>query len=230
MIVTKKNLISGIILTALTISITTNVILLINFPQQSTPRDPLTLVVGTYSGPYTLEIIDCRDSGSRDVLYQVVETLFTLDFYDPNLPRVNLLAKSYWWENSTTLHIKLREGIIFHDGTPFNASAAKWNFDRLQYLTNATGTNNGEVAYDREPWMLPDGKTSIIKNVAVVGTYNLTFTLNGAYGPFLSTLSYINAGMLSPTAHAVDTENLLDLDDIPVVTVLFLYVYYTLER
>ena len=104
-------------------------------------------VIGTFSGPRTLELVDSWDKGSNDVLHQVVETLFSHDLYDINLPRVNKLAYSYWWENNTSLQIRLREGILFHDSTPFNAEAVKWNLDRLQYLINATGTNKGDIAH-----------------------------------------------------------------------------------
>ena len=209
---------------ALIISIIGNGILIFNYPQISTQRDPLTLVVGTYD-PTTLEIVD-SDHTSEDTLGQVVETLFTYDLRDPDLPRINLLAESYWWENSTTLHIKLREEILFHDGTPFNASAVKWNFDRLQYLINATGTNKGEVAHSRELWMRPDRTTPIINNSAITGEYNITIELNGAYGPFLNTLTLIQAGMLSPVTHENDTKRFLTLSDKPVGTGPFIYEHY----
>ena len=75
---------------------------------------------------------------------------------DVNLPRINLLAESYYWKNKTCLQIKLREGIHFHDSTLFNASAAKWNLDRLLYLTNCTGNNTGAVAYTQVLWMFPE--------------------------------------------------------------------------
>jgi len=112
-----------------------------SFLNSSNGADPLTLKVGTSSGPATIEPVESWDSASNDVLEQVVETLFYYDLTDVDLPRINLLAESYHWFDTTHLDIKLREGILFHDGTPFNAVAAKWNLDRLLYLTNCTGTN-----------------------------------------------------------------------------------------
>jgi len=93
----------------------------VSFLTTSNGADPLTLKVGTFPGPTTLEPVDSWDSASNDVLEQVVETLFYYDLTDIDLPRINLLAYSYHWVDTTHLQIKLREGILFHDGTPFNA-------------------------------------------------------------------------------------------------------------
>ena len=166
----------------------------------SNGADPLTLKVGKSYGPNTLEPVDCWDSNSKDVMDQVVETLFTNDFNDPDLPLINQLAESYWWEDTTTLHITLRQDILFHDYTPFNAAAAKWNLDRLLYLTNCTGTNTGQVAHTRTLWLFPNGDTPIIAAVSIVGDWDIIISLNAPYAPMLHLLSYINAGMLSPSS------------------------------
>ena len=176
-----------------------------------------TFLISISGGPTSIDPINSKDSFSNDVLEQVVETLFFYDLFDVNLPRINLLAYSYYWTDTTHLQIQLREGIFFHDGTPFNAVAAKWNFDRLLYLTNCTGTNPSTVAQTQSLWMFPDGVTPIIASVATVGTHNITITLNGAYAPFLSTLTYINAGMISPTAHASDATTFIDLTTVSLV-------------
>ena len=170
-----------------------------------------TLFVGTASGPYTLDPIDSWDIDSNAVLEQVVETLFFYDLNDLDLPRINLLAESYFWENLTTLHIKIREGVRFHDNTPFNAEAARWNLHRLLYLTNSYGNNTGEIAHTRSLWLLSDKETPIIKHIKIVGEYNITITLNAPFAPLLNILAYINAGMISPTAHANYENNLIHL-------------------
>ncbi len=183
--------------------------------------------VGTSSGPHTLEIVDSWDSASNNVLEQVVETLFTNNLSDLDLPLVNQLAESYYWINMTALQIKLREGVLFHDGTPFNAAAAKWNLDRLNFLINATGDNHGTVAQTKSLWSFPDGVTPIMNNVVVNSEYNITITLNGAYAPFLNTLTYINAGMISPTFHAADAQTFIPLSGNVCGTGPFVYDGYT---
>jgi len=186
----------------------------------------LILKVGKTSGPNTLEPVDCWDSWSRDVIEQVVETLFTYDFSNPELPRVNELAETYWWEDTTTLQITLKQSIFFHDDTPFNALAAKWNLDRLLYLTNCTGTNTGDVAHTRSLWLFPDGVTPIIASVSAVGNWNITINLNAPFAPLLDLLCYINAGMLSPSS--TPATEFIDLSTGQLIgTGPFKYDYYT---
>ena len=161
----KKNIAITVLIIALVASGVGNIVLVIIGQAELPPDRSTAYIRATSSGPHTLEIVDSWDSASNDVLEQVVETLFFYDLTDLDLPRINLLAESYFWENSTTLQIKLREDILFHDGTDFDADAAKWNLDRLQYLVNATGTNDGEVAHTRSLWMFPNGTTPIMDTI-----------------------------------------------------------------
>jgi peptide/nickel transport system substrate-binding protein len=156
-------------------------------------------VVGTANGPLSIDPVNAWDTASYNVISQVAETLFTYNLSDPDLPQVNFLAESYRWINSTALEIKLREGIYFHDGTPFNANAAEWNFNRILYLTNCTGTNTAQVADPSVLWFFPDGITPIIRSVSAVGSWNITITLNDPFSSLIDLLSFIGASMLSPT-------------------------------
>jgi len=225
----KKNIAITVLIIALVASGVGNIVLvLIGNPPTPPPSAGTTYVRATSSGPDTIELVDSWDSASNDVLEQVVQTLFFWDLANVDLPMIMRLAYSYYFVDETHIQIRLREGILFHDGTPFNAAAAKWNLDRLLYLTNCSGTNTGGIAQTQSLWMFPDGVTPIIASVATVGNYNITITLNGAYAPILSTLTYINAGMISPTAHAAQQHSFIDLTTGHLVgTGPFKYVSYT---
>jgi len=71
-------------------------------------------------------------SQGRAMIKPAIEQLGRLDLSGQVVP---WLAES--WETDSkalTLTVKLKKNIKFHDGTPFNAAAVKWNWD---YLTNA---------------------------------------------------------------------------------------------
>ena len=54
---------------------------------------------------------------------------------DPDLNIVPRLATDWSWsDDETELTMSLREGVVFHDGTPFNAEAMITNIDRSQNL------------------------------------------------------------------------------------------------
>jgi peptide/nickel transport system substrate-binding protein len=79
---------------------------------------------------------------------------------------------------------KLRQGITFHDGTPFNAQAVKWNFDRLQ---------DPKV---RVPIRAPYP----IERTEVVDDSTVRVTLQRPFVPFISALSWTTSAMLSPAS------------------------------
>ena len=127
------------------------------------------------------------------------------------MPRINWLAESHWWEDETTLRLKLREGVLFHDGTPFNSTAAKWNLERINYLTNVTGTlpKPMEPAGPSDLWKFPNG-TGIMKQIDIVNDYNITIHLKSPYSPFLDLLCFSGAYMISPISHS--QTDYIDLD------------------
>ena len=65
-----------------------------------------------------------------------LETLLRLDADGNILPCLAVAWQSNHEEKTITLN--LREGVTFHDGTPFHAEAVKWNLERQQ-AANATG-------------------------------------------------------------------------------------------
>jgi ABC-type transport system substrate-binding protein len=63
------------------------------------------------------------------------DSLVRLELADPKTGEQKVtpeLAESWEFTNPTTLVFKLRKGVTFHDGSPFNAAAAAWNFIRMR--------------------------------------------------------------------------------------------------
>ncbi|MFX1402409.1 MAG: ABC transporter substrate-binding protein [Promethearchaeota archaeon] len=223
----KKDVVIGVLAVVIVSFGVINIILGLPSAILSPPLSK-TFVIGTQSPPFVLDPVDSLDSSSNFVLEQVVETLFSYNLYDHTTPRVPLLAETWWWENSTTLHIKLKEGILFHDLNPFDANATKWNLDRMLYFFNCTGTlpTNTSVADPAFLYYFSDGVTPIIKSVISDYAYNVTIYLNDVFGPFLDLLSYTSSSMLSP--NSTPRYRYINLIYERVVgTGPFVYEYYT---
>ena len=94
-------------------------------------------------------------------------------------------------DDGKTYTFKLREGVVFHDGTPFNAEAVKFNFDRM--------LNEDHPFHDTGPFPLAFFFSAIEKVVAVDET-TVEFRLTEPFAPFLSNLAYPTGLIVSPAA------------------------------
>jgi peptide/nickel transport system substrate-binding protein len=106
---------------------------------------------------------------------------------DGSVDTVGILAES--WEGSADAKVwtfHLRPGITFHDGTPWNAEAAKWNFERLFALNLVPATR------------IPTNVWPAEGGIEAVDDLTLRITLQNPFGPFIDTL--VKKYMISPTA------------------------------
>jgi len=78
------------------------------------------------------------------------------------------------------IEITLRQGVTFHDGSAFNASVVKWNFDRL---TQVTGYDNYQ--WNNIHWMDP----AAYKN-RFIPTWNLSWAINDPEVSFIDTANW----------------------------------------
>ena len=97
---------------------------------QDAPKRGGTLTQAVDLEPATLDPIYGNAPGKdRGVYTQMLENLFVQDEAGNFVPQ---LATS--WEiapDQKSIVFKLREGVVFHDGTPFDAEAVKFNLDRV---------------------------------------------------------------------------------------------------
>src|SRR6266550_1057296 len=88
-----------------------------------------TLVVGLVAEPVNLDPAQVTDLNSNRVGRRIVETLVT--FPDESTQIVAGLAESWTISKDGLKYaFKLRKGITFHDGAPFDADAVKFSIER----------------------------------------------------------------------------------------------------
>ena len=156
---------------------------------------------------YILEDLDPHwawDGAAHDAINQICEGLYKYNLSHPSNEIIPHLASGdgLWSLDGLNLTIPLREGITFHDGYKFNASAVKWSFDRLAYLMNITGDLPDTCFYEmptilRSMYEWPDG-TPIINRTEVFNEYLIRFVLNSPYGAFKTLLCFPGSYIVSP--------------------------------
>ena len=97
---------------------------------QTKPRTGGTLRWAIAFNPGSLDPMTGRTAAEFAFLYTVFDAL--LDFDPMTLDPKPGLAKAWRFEDPKTFTMELVEGATFHDGTPFDADAVKFNLDRCR--------------------------------------------------------------------------------------------------
>jgi peptide/nickel transport system substrate-binding protein len=150
----------------------------------TTPQGGGTLIIGRGADSVTLSAY-ATASPDAEVIAHVAETLYRLT---PEGRIVPLLAEAMptLSPDARTMTIPLRRGIRFHDGTPFNAAAVKWNFDFILNPDNRAPFRAillGEVA-----------------SVDAVDAHTVRLNLRRPFVPLLAHLTHDFLAIHSPTA------------------------------
>ncbi|MFW6306664.1 MAG: ABC transporter substrate-binding protein, partial [Bacillota bacterium] len=154
--------------------------------ESTNPKYGGTFVFGRGGDSVGLDPIQETDGESFKVAQQIFDTLVQ---YEPdNTDVIPALAKE--WEVSddgTVWTFNLREGVEFHDGTPFNAEAVVFNFERWLFEDHEYHFG-GEFPYVRYQF---GGFPGIVKEINAVDEYTVEFVLNKPQGPFLNNLAMV---------------------------------------
>jgi len=110
--------------------------------QAQQPRRGGVLKVVAYANPSSLDPSTGRSGADHSFLWSIYDTL--VDIEPSTLNPVPGLAESWNFPDPTTLVLNLRQRVVFHDGTPFDAAAVKANFDHLMH--NPRSTVKGDVS------------------------------------------------------------------------------------
>ena len=143
------------------------------------------ITVGIASTFTTMDPYDAGDTLSQTAAKSMYEGLFGLD---KDMKIRNVLAESYDVSSDGLVYtIHLRKGVMFHDGTEFQADAVKANFDRVTNKENALR------------------RYSLYNNIAkteVVDPYTARITLRKPFSAFINQLAHPAGVMICPKALA----------------------------
>src|SRR5207253_2877907 len=156
-----------------------------------------TLVVGTEGDPVALDGALVSDGTSLRVLDQISEGL--VDLKPGTLKVVPSLATS--WKGTrqgAVWTFQLRHGVKFQDGTPFNAKAVCYNFNRW-YGFKGSFTNPDATYYWQQVFggfrstvgknSDPNLNKSLFRNCKTLGRYGVRINLTRKSASFLGALA-----------------------------------------
>jgi len=151
---------------------------------------PNVLVVGQIAEPASLDPHVSTASNDFRIAVNVYDGLVR---NTPGTLEIEPALATDWTISDDGLEyiFNLREGVTFHDGTPFNAEAVKFNFDRMLDESHPFASTG--------PFPLAFFFSSI-DNVEVVDDLTVKFTLNEAFAPLMSNLASPSGLIVSPAA------------------------------
>ena len=146
----------------------------------SGPKKGGKLIIGRPSDAISLDSNTETTAPGAIVYGNLIEPLLAVDAKGEIKP---LLAHKYEIISPDRIRFFLRKGIKFHDGTPFNAEAVKYTYDRAI----------------KQParWKALFGP---LKACEIVDDYTVDITTQVPYGPTLASVAMCYTGILSPAA------------------------------
>jgi peptide/nickel transport system substrate-binding protein len=144
-----------------------------------------TLTYGAWQAPDTLDPATTGLAATSRIIAQVFDTLlYQLAGETKLLPG---LATSWEVSPDAKLYtLKLRTGVKFHDGTPFDAKAVQFTFDR--------------IANPQTKALSALGALGPYSHSTVVDDHTIQVAFDSPYAPFLNVLSQVILAPVSPTA------------------------------
>lgn len=180
-------------------------------PSSAAAAEPsATFNFGTAAQPLGLDPALSSDVESQRITRQILEGLVGVD---QTTGKPTPLLATEWTESNEgrTYTFKLRGGVTFHDGTPFDAEAVCTNFNRwfafspdLQRQAPGSSFKGVFKAHADEPDL------SIFKSCTALAADTVQLDLTQRFTAFLQALTLPAFAIASPAALAAGNANVLD--------------------
>jgi peptide/nickel transport system substrate-binding protein len=163
------------------------------------------ITVGTKEKPRTLDPADAYELSSLGIITNMGERLYTYDPGSTELKPQLATALPQVSADGLTYTIPLRQGVVFHDGTPFDAPAMVHSLQRFIVL----GGSPSFLLSDRIDYLRPNPQNKDqppqinTDGLKATGKYELTIKLKQPFAAFPALLAFPGACAISPTAYPI---------------------------
>lgn len=154
-------------------------------PGTEAPPAPTVLVVAKSQEPESLDPHKTIHRTAGEIYENLYERLVYLDA--DGAPQGWLAERWAISDDGKTITFTLRTGRRFHDGTPVDAEAVKFSFDRIKDPATASPAA---------------AEFRLLERVEVVDSRTVRLVFSAPYAPVWSSLAGPNAGIVSPAAVA----------------------------
>ncbi|MBD2074411.1 peptide ABC transporter substrate-binding protein [Phormidium sp. FACHB-592] len=145
------------------------------------------ITLGTTATINTLDPADAYGTFPSSLLYNLSDRLYTYKLGTTDLEPQLATALPIVSTDGLTYTVPLRKGVVFHDGTSFNAKAMAFSLQRFLQ-------NGGSPSF-----LLSD----LVETVKPTGAYELTIKLKKPFAAFPSLLAFSGACAVSPQAYEI---------------------------
>lgn len=144
-------------------------------PATEEPSSPI--VVALAAAPVSLDPADHRSRESETVIRNMFDGLVTRDATNG----VHMeLAESMEWADEQTLNIKLREGVMFHNGAEMTADDVVFTFERI--------INENQIEYPEVHSSPRKGLIAPLESIEKTDDYTVTMHFSGPWPPAMQLL------------------------------------------
>lgn len=145
------------------------------------------IILGTTARIRTLDPADAYEIFSGTVLYNLGDRLYIADPETGNLVPQLAMTMPVISNDGLTYTIPLRQGVVFHNGSSFDANAMVFSLQRFI-------SNEGSPSF-----LLGD----VVKSIVATGDYELTITLKQPFAAFPSLLTVPGMCAVAPNVYKI---------------------------
>ncbi len=163
------------------------------------------ITVGTKEKPRTLDPADAYELSSLGIITNMGERLYTYDPGSTELKPQLAAALPKVSPDGLTYTIPIRQGVVFHDGTPFDAQAMVHSLKRFIVL----GGSPSFLLSDRIDYLRPNPQDKDqppqinADGLQATSKYELTIKLKQPFVAFPALLAFPGACAISPQAYPI---------------------------